>query len=250
MISTVPSTLSYIFSTNANHLNTTNLTQDLRNHGDSPHATPHTYDTLAADVHDFLTTHNLASGTATLIGHSMGAKTGMTLALRHPSLLASLVAVDNAPVDAALASDFGRYVAGMRAVEEAGVSSQRAADEILQAYAAELPVRQFLLTNLERPKGEGSYRWRIPVTGTLARALDHMADFPFKDPEGDGVRFERPALFVRGTMSRYVPDEVLPIVGRFFPKFEVRDVESGHWVISENPEGFRKVVVEFLQEKE
>lgn len=75
-------------------------------------------------------------------------------------------------------------------------------------------------------------------------ALDNMADFPFKDPEE--ARFEQPALFVRGTKSHYVPDETLPIIGRFFPRFQVADVEAGHWVISENPEGFRKVVVEFL----
>ena len=83
---------------------------------------------------------------------------------------------------------------------------------------------------------------------TLGAALDAMADFPFK---GDSdARFEGPALFVRGTRSRYVADEVLPAVGRFFPRFEVADVESGHWVVSESPEAFRRAAVEFLREKE
>lgn len=72
----------------------------------------------------------------------------------------------------------------------------------------------------------------------LANSLDDMADFPFRDP--DEVRYEKPTLFVRGTKSHYVADESLPVIGRFFPRFEVADVESGHWVISENPEGFRK----------
>lgn len=54
------------------------------------------------------------------------------------------------------------------------------------------------------------------------------------------MRFERPALFVRGTKSKYVPDEVLPVVGEFFPLFEVVDVDAGHWLISENPEAFRQ----------
>lgn len=82
----------------------------------------------------------------------------------------------------------------------------------------------------------------------LARALDRLGDFPYKDP--DAVRFEGRALFVRGTKSKYVPDEVLPLIGRFFPRFEHADVEGGHWVISENPEAFREAVVRFLEPRD
>ncbi|KAI8164148.1 hypothetical protein K4K61_009636 [Colletotrichum sp. SAR11_59] len=72
-----------------------------------------------------------------------------------------------------------------------------------------------------------------------------MGDFPYKDPSK--VRFEKPALFVRGTKSKYVPDDVLPIIGQFFPKFRLADIDAGHWVISEKPEDFRQAVVEFLR---
>lgn len=65
-----------------------------------------------------------------------------------------------------------------------------------------------------------------------------MGDFPYKDPSK--VRFERPALFVRGTKSRYVPDESLPVIGEFFPLFQMADIDAGHWVISESPEAFRQ----------
>ncbi|KAI9677575.1 MAG: hypothetical protein M1817_006529 [Caeruleum heppii] len=193
----------------------------------------------------------------------------MTLALRSPHLLSSLVSVDNAPVDAALKSDFAQYVRGMKRIEEVGAKSQKRADEILKEYEESLPIRQFLLTNLYRPPSTPSdpsppLRFRIPLR-TLAQSLDHMADFPCKDPSTH--RFERPSLFVRGTRSHYVADEVLPLIGEFFPAFEVRDVESGHWVVSENMEGFRKgefgvisfrdegadeivAVVEFLQRRE
>lgn len=82
----------------------------------------------------------------------------------------------------------------------------------------------------------------------LAQHLDDMSDFPFRNP--DEVRFEKPVLMVRGTRSPYVPDETLPIIGRFFPRFELAEIESGHWVISENPEAFRKAVVEFLADKD
>jgi pimeloyl-ACP methyl ester carboxylesterase len=65
-----------------------------------------------------------------------------------------------------------------------------------------------------------------------------MADFPFVNP--DEVRFNKRALFIRGTRSHYVSDETLPIIGRFFPRFELVDIDAGHWVISENPEAFKR----------
>ncbi len=65
-----------------------------------------------------------------------------------------------------------------------------------------------------------------------------MGDFPFKNPEV--VRYNGPTLIIRGKNSQYVPDEVLPVIGQFFPKFEVQDIDSGHWVISEKPEAFRQ----------
>ncbi|KAJ4354062.1 uncharacterized protein N0V89_005795 [Didymosphaeria variabile] len=216
---------------------------DLRNHGESPHDKTHNYTALAEDVEAFLEKHNLKD--ATLIGHSMGAKTVMAVALRNPSSCANVIPVDNAPVDAALASDFPKYVEGMRKVEAAEPMSQKQADEILQPYAKELPVRQFLLTNLVREPGQ-PLRWRIPVK-TLANALDDMADFPFDNPEE--ARFNKRALFIRGTKSHYVSDETLPIIGRFFPRFELVDVDCGHWVISEKPEEFIKAVTNFLQEE-
>ena len=95
---------------------------DLRNHGDSSHDPRHDYTALAEDVELFLDHHGIKN--STLIGHSMGAKTAMTVALRNKAKIGSLIPVDNAPVDAALKSDFGKYVQGMRKVEEAGVKKQ------------------------------------------------------------------------------------------------------------------------------
>ena len=85
-------------------------------------------------------------------------------------------------------------------------------------------------------EGSGAYKFRIPI-GILASALNNIADFPFRDP--DKARYEKPALFLRGTKSHYVPDEVIPLIGRFFPRFLLKDIEAGHWLISENPEAFR-----------
>jgi pimeloyl-ACP methyl ester carboxylesterase len=173
----------------------------------------------------------------------------MTLALDQPSLIADLVSVDNAPVDATLSRSFAAYVRGMRKIEEALVSRQSEADAILADYEADLAIRQFLLGNLERttiPAGEGEgkegekknvVKFRIPLD-ILGKSLDHMGDFPFKDPNRN--RFEKPALFVRGTKSKYVSDEAIPLIGQFFPRFSLVDIDAGHWVTSEKPAEFLK----------
>ncbi|KAH9860043.1 hypothetical protein IAQ61_011827 [Plenodomus lingam] len=215
---------------------------DARNHGDSPHDKTHNYTAMATDVEAFLSTHNLTN--STLIGHSMGAKIVMAMALRNPDCCANIIPVDNAPVDAALSSDFPKYAEGMRKVEAAKPMSMKDADAVLQPYAPDLAVRQFLLTNLVRDEPGQPLRFRIPIH-ILTRALDDMADFPFTNPEER--RFDKRALFIRGTKSRYVSDEVLPIIGRFFPRFELVDVDCGHWVISERPKEFVDAVVEFLR---
>ena len=206
----------------------------MRNHGDSTHHTQHNYTCLAEDVENFI--QHLRLEKPTLIGHSMGAKTVMTVALRNKVPIANLIPVDNAPVDAALHSDFAKYITGMRRIEDTTIHRQSEADAILKDYEDSLPIRQFLLGNLVRRK-DGTQTWQIPIK-ILANALDNMADFPFTDP--DAVRYEGPTLVVRGTKSHYVADEMLPVLGRFFPKFELVDIESGHWVISEKPEEFRK----------
>jgi pimeloyl-ACP methyl ester carboxylesterase len=87
---------------------------------------------MAADVAAFVHKHGLKR--PTLIGHSMGAKTAMGLALREPDLIESIIAVDNAPVDVRLESDFARYIQGMKKIDEAGVTKQAEADKILEPY--------------------------------------------------------------------------------------------------------------------
>ncbi|ETN40614.1 uncharacterized protein HMPREF1541_04891 [Cyphellophora europaea CBS 101466] len=230
-------------------------TLDLRNHGDSPHAATHTYTSMAEDVEAFISTHSIP--TPILIGHSMGAKVAMTMALRHPTAYSALIPVDNAPIDAALKSDFGAYVTAMKKIEDARppITKQSEADAILAEYEKEVSIRQFLLTNLVKgpvataegngqTKPQTALRWRIPLQ-TLAKSLPDMADFPFR--QTGEARYEGPTLIVRGTKSHYVSDESLPVIGSFFPRFELLDIEAGHWVMSEKFEEFRAGAVEWIK---
>ncbi|GAB0135509.1 hypothetical protein EsDP_00003845 [Epichloe bromicola] len=208
---------------------------DLRNHGESPHHPQHDYCAMAEDVSAFIQDQKL--GNVTLIGHSMGAKTAMTLALRSPEMISNIVAVDNAPVDIALNSDFLKYIRAMKKIQDADITRQAEADEILQAFEESLPIRQFLLGNLYRPAGGSTQKFRIPLD-ILRKSLPKLGDFPFKQPRDR--RFEKPSLFVRGTKSHYIADDAIPAIGEFFPRFRLVDIDAGHWLISERPEAFRR----------
>lgn len=185
-----------------------------------------------------------------------GAKTAMTVALDSPNLISALIPVDNAPVNAPLKSDFGKYVRGMQQIEAQNVAKQSDADKILKDYEEvsspvhnagvvltavfhkfqSLPIRQFLLTNLVRGD-HGAMKFRVPVS-ILGDALSEMANFPYA--ESSSATYDGPTLFVRGTKSRYVSDDTIPAIKKFFPKAQIADVEAGHWLISENPEAFRQ----------
>ncbi|GIK02124.1 hypothetical protein Aspvir_006167 [Aspergillus viridinutans] len=219
------------------------FTLDLRNHGHSFHHKEHNYSIMAEDLRKFIHQHDLAK--CVLIGHSMGAKTAMTVALQSSDLVSALIPVDNAPVNAPLKSDFGKYVRGMQEVEAQGVTKQSDADKILKEYEDVLPIRQFLLTNLVRAEDSQKMKFRIPLS-VLGPAIPAMADFHFREP--GSVTYDGPTLFVRGTKSNYVSDDTVPVIKKFFPNAEIADVEAGHWLISENPEAFRQAVVKFLQD--
>lgn len=108
--------------------------------------------------------------------------------------------------------------------------------------AQSLPIRQFLLTNLIR-SDDRTLKFRVPLS-VLGDSLDSMADFPFS--ESDGLKYEGPTLFVRGTKSQYITSDTIPAIKRFFPNARIADVDAGHWLISENPGAFQTGKFAFL----
>ncbi|KAK9236627.1 Alpha/Beta hydrolase protein [Lipomyces kononenkoae] len=224
----------------AKELNTTVYALDLRNHGDSPHARSHDYKALALDVEHFIDT--TIKKPSVILGHSMGAKTAMAVALRRPDIVESMIAVDNAPIDAALGSDIPKYVQALRSIDRMGLRSVKDAFEVLGKYEKSIDIRNFLLTNAKF-KSDGTLGFRVALDN-LAMALNHIAEFPFNSHHD---RFVGSALFIRGTRSTYVPDEAIPTIGRFFPRFVLKDIDAGHWVISEKPAEFINYVEEFLR---
>jgi pimeloyl-ACP methyl ester carboxylesterase len=214
------------------------IAADLRNHGASPHAEPMTYPAMAADVAALIEAR--AGGRAALIGHSMGGKVAMWLALTRPALVERLVVVDVAPV--AYRPTLQAYAAAMRALPLPAGMRRAEADRALATAVADPGERAFLLQNL-RFGTEGPPEWRLNLDAIEA-AVPTISAFP--DPP-DGARCDSPVLIVSGERSGYVRAEHHATILRLFPRAAFVVVPgAGHWVHAEAPEPFLRAVKPFL----
>ncbi|KAF9404425.1 hypothetical protein BGZ94_004190 [Podila epigama] len=227
----------------ATRLNTDVVTLDLRNHGESEHAADHDYPHMASDVVRFMQEQSLEK--PIVIGHSMGGKVAMNLALRNQSLLDRIVVVDMAPVKVKLSSEFAKYVVAMKEIQKANVQKQSEADAIMKKCVDDLGVRQFLLTNLKRNASGDGYSFRVPIE-TLGDSLEKLGQFDFV-PGKD--RFDGKTLFIRGGRSGYIKEREMGLIKDFFPQARIETLDTGHWVHAEKPEEFLKLVTEFATEK-
>ncbi|CAO3600424.1 unnamed protein product [Absidia cylindrospora] len=213
---------------------------DLRNHGDSPHSLPHTYEALAEDVNQWITEQGIEK--PILLGHSMGGKTVMTLALTKNDLVSKLIVVDIAPVHMTLLSEFPRYIQGMKLVESKQLKRQTDVDQLMMDYEPELHVRQFLLTNLKKSLDNGVYRFQVPVE-TLGNSLGNLAQFI------QNHRYTGPTLFITGGASPYrKPFLAHPeLIDQQFPNNRITVMPGcGHWLHAENPDLFLSLVTDFI----
>ncbi len=227
---------------------------DLPNHGRSPWTDRVDYvdmaELLAAELERF-------GEPVTLVGHSMGGKVAMTLALRRPELLRALVVVDIAPVEYPLqggrtddedeeASPFGAFIAAMKAMDLDALETREDADEALRSAVPSAMVRGFLLQSLVR-EGLGSgggWRWRLNLD-LLERDLGELRRFP--DPLA-GATFEGPVLWIAGATSHYVLPQDRARMDELFPATRLVKVKNaGHWVHSEQPEVFLTTLRLFLE---
>ena len=210
---------------------------DLRNHGRSFHSPEHTYAVMAQDVLALFDHLQLGPDT-TLMGHSMGGKVAMRLALDHPERLARLIVVDIAPRFSDMEHQ-DDILEGLHAVNLATITNRQEADTALAQYVGNLGTRQFLLKNLYR-KEDNSFAWRINLE-VLAAQLPAVGEATIGEP------FLKPTLFIRGGKSNYItPDDKLHGIPALFPNSEVATVvDAGHWVHAEKPEEIFEMVKAF-----
>ena len=208
-------------------------TVDLRNHGLSPHDPVHSYAAMTDDVVELI--REKTGHPVTLIGHSMGGKVAMNVAIRHPELVQRLMVVDIIPK--AYPPHHNKLLQGLLALQVETITSRQEADERLAVWVPQPDVRQFLLKNLSR-KPEGGFTWKI----NLPAIAENLADI-FSNPLGAGT-FTGPANFIMGSRSDYYAPGDEGVIQHYFPAATISFLNTGHWVQAEQPEAFVKEVLQ------
>jgi len=209
---------------------------DQRNHGHSPHHDEMSYEIMAADLVRFMDRHDLPA--AHVLGHSMGGKTAMRLALHHPARVERLVVVDMSP--RAYGPRFASLLRTLRELHPARFPTRAEIDQALATSIPEASLRQFLLKNL-MPAEHGGYRWRVHLDA-IAANYDRL-----RQAVDSAIPFPGEALFVLGGNSDYVdPDDVTEI-HRLFPAAQFTTIAgAGHWVHADKPAELSREVLRFL----
>ncbi len=215
------------------------LLVDARNHGTSPHAPSMQYAQMAGDVRALMDAQGIRQ--ATVMGHSMGGKTAMTLALQCPERVARLVVVDIAPRPSP--GDHAPLIAAMRSLHLAAPMRRADADRALAEHVADAALRSFLLQNLV---ADGEHlRWRINLDAIEA-SMPALLGF------GDiaaGAVYPGPALFIRGDRSDYLQPSDLEAIHAIFPAARLATIaDSGHWVHADKPHEFIETLLAFLRD--
>jgi esterase len=208
---------------------------DLRNHGDSPHHATMDYPAMTADVLRFMDTHRI--DTAHIMGHSMGGKVAMWLALNHPERTDKLIVVDIAPKS--YTHCFDKTITALIDLPLASVHNRKQAEAMLAKDIPELDYRQFLLQNLALK--DGRYHWRIDLNVFMQMASNIVA---FPETHNLAPHLGE-TLFIAGANSTYITQQDTL---HFFPGATHKTIEkAGHWLHVQQPEILTEVVENFLQ---
>jgi pimeloyl-ACP methyl ester carboxylesterase len=208
---------------------------DMRNHGDSPRAATQSYPDMAADLAEVVGTFGPP---VDLLGHSMGGKAAMQLALTRPDLIRRLIVADIAPV--AYTHDQTRHVDAMASLDLARLTSRAEADAALATAGVEdAALRAFFLQSLDLRATPP--RWKLNLS-VLKAEMPKIVGWP-----GTEGRFEGPALFLTGAESHYVRPEHREPIRALFPKARFAKIPgAGHWLHAEKPREFEETVRVFL----
>ncbi|NVN12750.1 MULTISPECIES: alpha/beta fold hydrolase [Nguyenibacter] len=213
------------------------LAIDLRNHGDSPHG-PMDYNSMAADLLETLAHH--AALPATLVGHSMGGKVAMTLALTRPGMVHSLLVADIPPAR----TGHGQFSLGeqMLRVKFPPHLNRAEADTLLARDISNTDVRALMLQNLRLGDNPG---WTIGLRDIVS-SMTNIESWPYI-PEG--YSYPGPTLFLAGGNSPYIRPEHYGVMRRLFPRYRLELIEkAGHWLHVENPARFAALLEDFVEQ--
>jgi esterase len=211
------------------------IAADLPNHGRSSHCPHMDYPSMAADIVEIMRAHHLAR--AHVLGHSMGGKVAMQLALLHPELVDRLIVVDISP--RAYSRRFDRVFSALLSLDPHAFQTRKELEDTLAGPVPDLSTRQFLLNNLARDP-TGGYRWKIGLH-QIHHNYTHLGA-----ALSQGHPFKGPALFLRGEHSDFLVQEDMTLIRRWFPHAQLQAIpRARHLLHTENPDAFLEAVLEF-----
>lgn len=215
------------------------LLVDLRNHGRSPHDPVMTYPAMAEDLAALIADRGLDR--PALVGHSMGGKVAMVLALTRPDRVGRLAVVDIAPIDYGRSEAFAGFLQAMLAIDPARFARRAEVEERLAGAVPDPRIRAFLASNLDLV--DGRLAW-LPDLAVLLDALATLGGFPTDLPPASA---DLPVLALAGGRSDYVGPEGRAALRRLFPSVHLVTVpEAGHWVHADAPEAVLAALEAFL----
>ncbi|MDG2019068.1 MAG: alpha/beta fold hydrolase, partial [Porticoccaceae bacterium] len=193
---------------------------------------------MAQDIVELMDHLSIAS--AYFVGHSLGGKVAMQLAMSDDGRVKGLVVVDIAPVK--YQDNNTNIINNLYDLSKVDIKDRKMADSFLSEQGVEPSVRAFLLKNLSR-NSAGNFELKININAIKANYESHLSAAP------QGEIFTGPCLFLKGENSDYIDQQQLPIIQSIFPKSSVQTVDAvGHWLHAEKPELFNQMVLQFIGE--
>lgn len=210
---------------------------DARNHGLSPRSEIFDYNSMAADLKQFMDEYSIIN--PMLIGHSMGGKTVMQFAMNYSDSFSKMIVVDIAPKFYPVHHTM--ILQGLASIDLKTLKSRTEANDILKRFEENEGVRQFLLKNLWRnPAKNNEFDWRLNVP-VITKNID-LIGFELSNEKS----VEKPVLFIRGSESHYIQPEDERKIWELFPEYELITIEdAGHWVQADQPKKFIEIVQRF-----
>jgi pimeloyl-ACP methyl ester carboxylesterase len=212
---------------------------DLRNHGQSPHSEEWNYTAMSEDIIELMGDEKLHD--VVLLGHSMGGKVGMRLAIDYPAALSKLIVADIAPRQSP--PNNTDVVDALLQVDLNAITSRKDAEAILRPLLHNEGTIQFLLKNLywkTGASGEKRLDWRFNLD-VISKKIDEV--YAAVEPERV---CETETLFIRGSKSSYITPEDEAAIATLFPNSSIHTVEdAGHWVHADQPQEVYALVRDF-----
>ena len=200
------------------------ITVDLRNHGDSPWLDTHNYHVMADDLVEVINSLNIKPN---IIGHSMGGKAAMVLALKRPNLVRNLIIADIAPVK--YEHDQSQFIEAMQKVDLSKVEKRSDATLALSKFVEDRSLQNFFTQSLDIK----AKRWKLNLK-VLRSEMSEILSFPKIESEFSGH-----SLFLKGEKSDYIKSEHRKLIKSSFTKARFATFkEAGHWLHAEKPREF------------